>query len=486
VIAADCPASPARFPGVRRPKETCPMTEDHFEFFIIGGGQAGIPIAHALARAGRRVALAERKFLGGSCVNFGCTPTKAAIASARVAHLARRGSEFGLTIPSVTVDFAAVLARARSIAEASRAGLDRGFDPGRDRTGSGGAVLLRGHARLEGRAGAAFRLAVGGRQVTADRIILNTGTRAFVPPIPGLDQAGFITADNWLAHTDLPEHLILIGGGYIGLEMAQFYRRMGSRVTVIETGSQIAAHEDPEVAASLQAILEGEGVAFRLGAGIARADRSGGQVAMTVGAERLVGSHLFVATGRQPNTDDLGLETVGLQPDAHGIVAADRRLKSKVDGIFVAGDIRGGPMFTHTSWDDYRILESQLIGDGSRTTDRLVPYAMFVDPELGRVGLTEGEARKAGRNIKIGRFDMRHSGKATEIGETAGFIKLVVDADTDRLLGAAVLASEGAELVHIYVDLMNAGAPVGVIRDAIHIHPTLAEAVQSAVASVPG
>lgn len=449
-----------------------------YDVLIIGGGQAGIPLAHALAKAGRRVALAERKDLGGSCVNFGCTPTKAAIASARVAHLARRGGEFGLRIPRVEVDFPAVLERARNIVLESRQGLDGGF-ANTDNPG-----LLRGHARIEGRDGEGFRVRVENRIVTAGQLVLNTGTRTLVPPVEGLDGLDFLDAENWLHRPELPERLAFIGAGYTGLEMGQFYHRMGSRVTVIGDGAHIAPHEDEEVSDAIQKLLEAEGIEFRLNAKVRRAARSGAGITVCFDSTELHASHLFVATGRRPNTDDLGLETIGVAVSRHGIVEADERLATGVKGVWVAGDIRGGPMFTHTSWDDYRILLSQLAGDGSRTTRRIVPYAMFTDPELGRAGMTENEARKARRAVKVARFEMKSNGKAREIGETSGFIKVVADAESDRILGAAVLAAEGAELIHMCIDVMNANAPFSVIRDALHIHPTLAEAVQSAVSSL--
>jgi pyruvate/2-oxoglutarate dehydrogenase complex dihydrolipoamide dehydrogenase (E3) component len=432
---------------------------NHYDLFIIGGGQAGIPLAVALAQSGRRVALAERKHLGGSCVNFGCTPTKAAIASARVAHLARRAADFGLRIPTVEVDFAAVLQRARAIVLESRNSLAAKF--------ADNPELIRGHARFTGRTGSAFALTVGDRALTADQVVLDTGTRSEIPKIEGLDTIDYLTAENWLDHTELSGHLAMIGGGYVGLEMGQFYRRMGSRVTVWHRGPRIAPREDEDVSLAMQKFLEQEGIEFRLNA-----------APKTV--KELGTSHVFIGTGRHPNTDDLGLETVGVETD-RGIVKIDKRLATNIRGIWAAGDIRGGLMSTHTSWDDYRILESQIAGNGSRTTDRVVPYAMFTDPELGRVGMTEQQARQQGRKICVSRFEMASNGKANEIGETEGFIKVVIDEDSGKILGAAVLAAEGSELVHLYIDIMNAGAPATVIRDAVHIHPTLAEAIQSAV-----
>lgn len=432
---------------------------NHYNVVIVGGGQAGIPLAGALAQAGRRVALIERKNLGGSCINFGCTPTKAAIASARVAHLARRAKDFGLRIPTVEVDFAAVLARARRIVLEKRNYLATKF--------SENPELIRGHARFMGRRGPAFALSVGDLSLTADQVVLDTGTRSNIPKIEGLNQIDYMTAENWLDHPELPDHVAMIGGGYVGLEMGQFYRRMGSRVTIWHRGPHIAEREDEDVSDAMQKFLEREGVEFRLNT----SPRS---------VEELGASHVFIGAGRRPNTDDLGLDTVGVETN-RGIVKVDNRLASNVPGIWAAGDIRGGLMSTHTSWDDYRILESQMIGNKSRTTDRVLPYAMFTDPELGRVGMTERQAREQGRNIRVSRFEMEWNGKAEEIGEPDGFIKVVLDQDSGKILGAAVLSNEGAELVHMYIDIMNADAPASVIRDAVHIHPTLAEAIQSAV-----
>jgi len=452
------------------------------DLLIIGGGQAGPPLAHAAAKAGRRVVLVERKQLGGSCVNFGCTPTKAVFASARVAHLARRGADYGLRIPSVEVDFKAVLARAKAIVAESVAHLDRGFE------GSDNPRLIRGHARFAGRDGAHFRIDIDGRALSAAQVVLDTGTRNRVPPIDGVGDIAFIDADHWLDHERLPRHLLIVGGGYVGLEMGQFYRRMGAQVTIAHAQAQIAEREDRDVADALQRVLEQEGIAFVLEHRATRFVRTPNGVRTTLategGARDIETSHLFLAVGRKPNTDDLRLDTVGIEVSDKGIVEVDERLATTTPGIWAAGDIRGGPMFTHTAWDDHRILASQLLGDGSRTTDRVVPYAVFTDPALGRVGMTERQAFDAGRNVRIGRFEMRDNGKARELGEVAGFSKVVVDAESRQILGAAVLAVEGAELVHLYVDLMNAHAPCDVLRDAIHIHPTLAEAMQSAVADL--
>jgi pyruvate/2-oxoglutarate dehydrogenase complex dihydrolipoamide dehydrogenase (E3) component len=455
---------------------------DRYDVLIIGGGQAGIPLAHALAKAGKRVALAERQDLGGSCVNFGCTPTKAVIASARAAFQARRGAVFGLRISTVEVDFPAVLDRARSIVMETRASLRRGLE------GKENPKLLRGHARLTGREADAFRIRVGKADILAARVVLNTGTRALRPPIAGLEKVPYVHAGNWLNHHEVPRHLVFIGAGYVALEMSQFYRRMGSLVTVIDKATQILKREDEDVVFPLQRLLESEGIQFRLDTLVKRAARTRGGVLLTIesraGPGEIRGSNVFLSAGRRPNTDDLGLETIGVKTTKEGFVQTDERLATSVAGVFAAGDIRGGPMFTHTSWDDHRVLESQLAGDGSRTTRRVVPYAVYTDPELGRVGMSEREAKESGVEFKVGRFEMRNNGKARELSETEGLIKVLVDAKSGRILGAAVLAADGSELVHMYVDLMNAGAPYTVLRDAVHIHPTLAEAVQSAVARI--
>ena len=455
----------------------------NFDVVIIGAGQAGVPLAHALAHVGQSVALVERKHLGGSCVNFGCTPTKAAIASAKLAFQTRRALEYGLRIPQIEIDFRAVLDRAQQIALDSRHGLDGSLEH------SENPKLIRGHARLLGRelgkVDGLFRVSVNDEIVLAKTVVLNTGTRSSIPVIPGLEDLRVFHAGNWLEMQELPGHIAIVGAGYIGLEMAQFYRRMGSRVTVFHEGSQVVDHEDLDVANAIQALLEGEEIKFFLDAHLSQIEpiQTGARLHFERAdeAQTLEVSHVFVSTGRKPNTDDLGLETVGVTQNAQGIVQVNERLETNVKGIFVAGDIRGGPQFTQTSWDDFRILESQLTADGSRTTDRVVPYALFTDPELGRVGISERDAARRGLEVRTVRFEMNRNGKAIETGESDGFIKLVVDSN-DHLLGAAVLADSGSELVHLYVNLINSGQTLASIRDAIYAHPTLAEAVQSATA----
>ncbi len=449
-----------------------------YDALIIGGGQAGIPAAYALAGEGMSVALAESENLGGSCVNYGCSPTKAAIASAKVAHQARRASEFGIEIPETTVDFPAVLDRAKGIVETKRSGLYKGFE------GSENPVLIEGHARFEEKTDDGFRLTVGDREVVARRVVINTGAKSVVPPMDGLEDIEYITSENWLDHAELPEHLVVVGGGYIGLEMGQFYRRMGSRVTIVVGNSpQVLGNEDEDIAEAMKNVLEDEGIEFVFEARAEKAAKSGDGVSLTLDTGREINcSNVLVATGRKPNINGLGLEHIGVEVSDGGIVKADERLATNVEGIWVAGDARGGPMFTHTSYDDNMVIVSQIAGDGSRTTDRVVPYAVFTDPDLGRAGMSEKEAREAGYDVEVMTFDVKNDGKATEIGETKGMIKVVADKSNDHILGAAVLAHEGAELVHTYITLMNAGAPYTVIRDAVHIHPTISESIQSVVA----
>jgi pyruvate/2-oxoglutarate dehydrogenase complex dihydrolipoamide dehydrogenase (E3) component len=453
-----------------------------FDVAIIGAGQAGPALAKALAEAGRNVALIERKHAGGSCINFGCTPTKAALASARVAHLARRAHEFGIGISNVHPDFAAVIARAAGIAETKRKSLQESF------TGNDNLEWIAGHARFLGPDGDRFRLAVGNEEILASQVVLDTGTRSAVPSIDGLSGIDYLDAENWLDHRALPHHLAIVGGGYIGLEMAQFYRRMGAEVTVIESGPQVVSKEDADVAGALQGLLAREGIRFRLGSKAQRFRKDGQHVSVTLDSggntEDLTVSDVFIALGRKPNTDDLGLESVGLFPTEKGTLETDQWRRTGRQGIWAVGDIRGGAMFTHTAWDDYRTVASQLLDGQPRAAQKIVPYAIFTDPELGRVGMTETAARDSGKRIEVGRFNMKNNGKAVELGETDGFIKVVIDAESKRILGAAVLSTEAAELVHVYAALMSADAPYTVLDDAIQIHPTLSEALQSAVSSL--
>ncbi len=456
------------------------MKKNKYDTIVIGGGQAGIPLAHAFAEAKEKVALIERKHLGGSCVNFGCIPTKAVIASAQIARNARRAAEFGIIVPEVKVDFPAVLERAKRISLDSRSGLEEGMNE------TDNPQLIHGHARIIGKnKDGLFEISIADEILETKKVILNTGTRSMIPPVEGLSKTDFIDAGNWLEHKELPQHLAIFGGGYIGLEMAQFYRRMGSRVTVIESGPQIADREDSDIAEKLQEFLEREGIEFYLETKVEKVDRKNEKLELVFTSEKypqpLNVSHIFVAVGRKANTDDLGLEEIGVKMDEKGIVETDEHLATNIEGIWAAGDIRGGFQFTHTAWDDHRVIKSAILGDGSHTTKRIVPYAMFTDPELGRVGMSEDDARKSGKKIEVNCYEMKKNGKAREVGEPDGFIKVIIDSESKKMLGAAVLHHEGAEMVHGYVDLINADKSFVNLRDSVHIHPTLFEAVQSAV-----
>lgn len=454
------------------------MTEILVETAIIGGGQAGVPLARALGAARRTVALIEREHLGGSCVNFGCTPSKAMIASARLAADARRASELGINIPQVTVDFPSVMNRARRLVAGAKGLLDESF------AHQANPHVVVGHGRLAGRDGQRFRVRAGDRVVLAEQIVLNTGTRTSRPTLDGLDQIPIITGENWIGLSKLPRRLVILGGSYIALEMAQAYRRLGSEVIVLQQGKQLAEHEDDDVAEALQSALEDDGVTVLLNTRARRVEATSSGVRVHL-ADRIVdGSDLFVATGRRPNTDDLGLETIGVRLGKDGVVEVDERLATNIPGVWAAGDIRGGPAFTHTAYNDFKVLESQLLGDGSRKRGRIIPFAMFTDPELGRVGMTEKDAREAGHPIKVGRHAMADSGKAREIAKTTGFLKVIIDAESKTFLGAAALCTEGSEVIQLFVELMNAGATTQTMLDAIHVHPTLAEAAKNAVASI--
>jgi pyruvate/2-oxoglutarate dehydrogenase complex dihydrolipoamide dehydrogenase (E3) component len=413
-------------------------------------------------------------------VNFGCTPSKAVIASARLAADARRAAELGIHIPRVEVDFLAVMERARQLVADAKGDLDASF------ARSGNPQLLRAHARLRGREGNRFLVQAGDTLVRAERVVLDTGTRTLRPPLPGLDEVPMIDAENWIALRTLPQRLIMLGGSYIALEMAQAFQRLGSAVTVLQKARQLAEREDADVARTLQQVLERDGCRVRLDADVQRVEAAASGVRVHLPHETFDGTHLFLATGRKPNTDDLGLATVGVRLDDQGHVEIDDRLGTSVPNIWAAGDIHGGPAFTHTAYDDFRVLHSQLLGDGSDRHGKIVPYALFTAPELGRVGLSEAAARNAGRPIRIGRQNMSDSGKARELGKTEGFIKVIVDAGTHRILGATALCEQGSEIVQLFVELMNSDATAATVRHAIHIHPTLAEAAKNAVLDAVG
>jgi len=448
------------------------MNDEIYDVVIIGAGQAGVPLASSLAVAGQKIVLAERKQLGGSCVNFGCTPTKAVLGSAKVAHQARRGGEFALEIPEVKVDFPGVLERARKIVQKSVDGLETVF--------SENPRLVRGHAVLEGQDGKYFVVQVGDECLKTKKVVLNPGTRANIPPIEGIEGINFITADNWLEHAELPPHLLMLGGGYIGLEMAQFYRRMGAEVTLIEHASRLLEREDPEASEGMQAMLEAEGITLHLASKAVKVEKTADRVMLTLeGGAVLQGSHLFVAAGRKPNTHDMGLETVGL--DGTRALECSDTLETKVPGLYLSGDIRPGFQLTSTSYDDYRILKNQFIGNATRTTQRLVPYVIWTDPELARIGLSETEAKKQGLEYKVAQIPAARVARGVQEGNTQGFVKILVNPHTYEILGATLLMVNAGELIHLLYTLMLLKAPYTVVRDAVLTHPSYTEGLQVAL-----
>lgn len=441
-----------------------------YDAIVIGSGQGGNPLAYGLADHGWKVALIERKNLGGTCINTGCTPTKTMVASAQVAHYARHAARWGVCTGEVQVDLAAVVARKDKVVESFRSGLERRV---KDRPN---LRLFRAHARFLD----AHRLKAGEDVIEGERIFVDTGARPAIPPITGLDESGYLTNATLMELRELPEHLLVIGGGYVGLEFGQMFRRFGAQVTVIHRNEALLAREDRDVAAELQKALEAERIRFRLNAEPERVERNAAGITAYVrgpqGEESITGSHLLVAAGRRPNTDDLGLDRAGIATDARGFIRVNNRLETSAPGVWALGDVKGGPAFTHISYNDYQIIYGNLIeGKALSIENRYVPYSVFTDPQLGRVGLTEREARATGRRLKIGTYPMASVARAIERDETAGLMKIVVDAETDQILGAAILGSEGGELVQTLGAMMLAGAPYTVLKGAVYIHPTLAE-----------
>lgn len=436
---------------------------------VIGTGQAAPSLAIALARRGEQVALVEGALLGGSCINAGCTPTKTLRKSARVAHLARHAAQFGVAVGKVEVDFAAAMDRMQERVDGARGDLERWI------AGAPNVRLLRGWGAFTGGRQGAFELMAGEQPVRAKRVYLNTGTRAFIPPIPGIGTVPALDNASLLQLRSRPAHLVVIGGSYIGLELGQIFRRLGSDVTVIETGPRIASREDPDVSEAIAAMLREEGVQVLAGQTVDRIEACAAGVAVHVGAVRVEGSHLLVATGRLPNTERLNLAAVGVQADERGFVPTNGRLETNVPGIWALGDINKRGAFTHTSYQDHQIVLANHDG-GARTADgRVATYAMFTDPPLGRVGLSEADARKSGRPMLMVSWPMQDVSRAREEGETTGLIKLLVDAADDRIVGATVLGLNGDEVIQVISNFMATGASYRVLRDALPIHPTVGE-----------
>jgi pyruvate/2-oxoglutarate dehydrogenase complex dihydrolipoamide dehydrogenase (E3) component len=446
---------------------------EKFDAIIIGTGQSGPSLAARMTREGMKTAIIERKLFGGTCVNVGCIPTKALVASARAAYMARRGAVYGVAIDGpIAVDMGQVKARMDGIVRQSNEGVTNWLKNMENLT------VYEGHGRLE----SATSVRVNGDLLEADKIILNVGGRAFVPDMPGVSEVDYLTNSSMMEIDFLPEHLVIVGGSYIGLEFAQMYRRFGSRVTVVEMGDRLIARDDEDVSAAVKEILENEGVEIRLNATCVGLVQRGDRVAVTAscepGPEEVVGSHVLLAVGRRPNTDDLGLDRAGVETDPRGFITVDDQLRTSVLGVWAIGDANGRGAFTHTSYNDFEILAANMFDDDPRrVSDRITTYGLFIDPPLGRVGLTEREVRESGRKALIGKMMMARVGRARERGETQGFMKILVDAETKRVLGAAILGIGGDEVVHSLIDLMYADAPYTVIQRATHIHPTVTELI---------
>jgi pyruvate/2-oxoglutarate dehydrogenase complex dihydrolipoamide dehydrogenase (E3) component len=444
-----------------------------FDAIVIGTGQAGPPLAGRLNSEGLKTAIIERKLVGGTCVNVGCIPTKTLVASAKAAHAARRANDFGVVVDgTVSVDMARVKARKDAIAGASNEGVTTWLE------GMEGVTLIRGHARFVG----PNQVSVNGETLEAEKIFIDVGARARVPDMPGLEEVDYFTNSNMMDVDFLPEHLIIIGGSYIGLEFAQMYRRFGSQVTIVEMGSRLIPREDEDVSDTVREILEGEGVNVRLNAECITAARTSDGMVVGLSCDEdpksVEGSHLLLAVGRVPNTDDLGLEAADVEIDARGQIIVDDRLQTNVPGIWAMGEVNGRGAFTHTSFNDYEIVAANLFdNDPRRVTDRLLCYGLFIDPPLGRVGMTEQVARDSGRNVLVGKRMMSRVGRAREFGETQGFMKVLVDADSQEILGGAILGLSGDEAIHCLIDVMYAKQPYTVISRAVHIHPTVTELI---------
>jgi pyruvate/2-oxoglutarate dehydrogenase complex dihydrolipoamide dehydrogenase (E3) component len=443
-----------------------------FDAIVVGAGQAGPPLAGRLTAAGLSVALIERKLVGGTCVNTGCMPTKTLVASAYAAHLARRAADFGIATGDVTVDMPAVAARARKVVMDARSGNERWLE------GMAGLTFLRGHARFTG----PRTIAVDGEEITAPRIFLNVGGRASVPDMPGVGDVPHLDNTDMVALEQIPAHLVIVGGSYVGLEFAQMYRRFGAAVTVVERGERLIVHEDADVSDAVRGILEDEGITVRTGANCIAFARHADGVAVSVdcqaGDPKVIGSHVLLAVGRRPNTDDLGLNLAGIETDAKGYVTVDDMLQTNVPGVWALGDCNGRGAFTHTAYNDFEIVAANLLDHDDRTlSERLVGYALYTDPPLGRVGMTQAQAEKTGRPILVSKRPMTRVGRAVEKGETKGFMKIVADAETQRILGAAILGTGGDEAIHGILDMMNADQPVSALRWAVPIHPTVSELI---------
>jgi pyruvate/2-oxoglutarate dehydrogenase complex dihydrolipoamide dehydrogenase (E3) component len=456
---------------------------DHYQAIVIGSGQSGTPLCQAFANAGLRTALVERAHVGGTCVNEGCTPTKTMVASGRVAYLARRGTDYGVHTGSITIDLSRVRQRKRDIVNSFRNGNQSRIEktPNLD--------LLFGEASFTGPRSIQVRLKDGSqRTLTADKFFINAGCRPSVPSLERLQDVPYLDSTSIMELDAVPEHLLVIGGGYVGLEFGQLFRRFGSRVTIVQRAAQLLQGEDADVAAEVLAIMQQDGIEVLLNAKAKRVAKEGPQIKLAVSSgedaggesRTLSGSHLLVATGRVPNSDTLNLAAAGIAADKRGFIQVNAKLETNVAGIYALGDINGGPAFTHISYDDFRIIRTNLIEEGSASTvGRLLPYTVFIDPQLGRVGMTESEARALDRKIRVAKMPMNRVARALEVDETRGFMKTVVDAETGQILGAAVLGLEGGEVMSMIQLAMMGKLPYTVLHDAVFAHPNLSEALNN-------
>ena len=445
---------------------------DSFDAIVIGTGQAGPFLAVRLAGAGMKVAIAERKFFGGTCVNTGCIPTKAMVASAYAAHLARRASDFGVEAGDIKVDMKRVSARKGAISAQSRTSVEKML------RSTPNVTVYQGSARFE----SPREVSIGKARLAADRIFINVGGRAVVPDMPGLADVAYLTNSSMMGVDFLPEHLVIVGGSYVGLEFGQMFRRFGSQVTIVEMGPRLIQREDEDVSAAIREILEAEGITIYLGAKCISMSKQAGGISLGVSCDKtlpeIAGSHLLLAMGRRPNTDDLGLENAGVAHDQHGYITVDDALATNVPGIWALGDCNGRGGFTHTSYNDFEIVAANLLdNDPRRVTDRIPAYNLYIDPPLGRVGMTETAVRKSGKPALMATRAMTRVGRAIEKGETQGFMKILVDADSRRILGASILGTGGDEAIHCILDTMYAKAPYTVMQRAVHIHPTVSELI---------
>jgi pyruvate/2-oxoglutarate dehydrogenase complex dihydrolipoamide dehydrogenase (E3) component len=453
-------------------------TPESFDAIIIGSGQGGNPLAEALIAAGKKTAMIERQDVGGTCINRGCSPTKTMVASARVAYLARRGTEYGVNLGRIAVDMGRVRERKRAIVSTFRQSRE-------NRLAKVHADLVRGEASFTGPRQLRVALRDGGeRRLTAAQIFIDTGTGSAVPSIPGIKTVPHLDNDSIMELDRVPEHLVILGGGYIGVEFSQMFRRFGSKVTVIQRGPQLLGEEDEDVVAEVAKILREDGIEILLNARTEKITQADGGIRLELTVEgktqTVDGSDLLVATGRVPNTAALKPDAGGIETDERGFIRANERLETTAPGVYVIGDVKGGPQFTHISYDDYRILKTNLLHGGQRTTrDRMVPYTVFMDPQLGRVGMTEKEAQKSGRKIRVARMPMTSVARALEVDETRGLMKAIVDAETEEILGTTVLGIEGGEVMSVFQMAMMGHLKYGVLHDAIFAHPTLAESLNN-------